>query len=137
MNCIAEAGTPACRGARFGNSSSCHAAYGSPRLSGRLPGEEQSQGNHERTEPEMQPVIRVIQGNEVGCTVEISDQPVDPQDQIDDSAADEVAAGSRHGPSHQVAGDTEEQMQALCRYETWKIPSNLASESWPAPESDA
>lgn len=61
----------------------------------------------------MQTVICIIQGNEVGSTVEIDDQPVDPQDQVDDSAADEVAADSRHGPSHQVASDTEEQMHGI------------------------
>jgi hypothetical protein len=75
----------------------------------------------------------VFTGHEVRVAVQVDHEPVDPQHEIGDPAADEEPArplgGLReHDPDH-AEGDVDD---VVCRIETLKIPSSFAPESWPA-----
>ena len=61
-------------------------------------------------EHEVQPVVGIVDRHEVGRTLVVDEQTVDPQDQVDGPAADQVGPSAVPGPGHREAGDTEEKV---------------------------
>ena len=61
----------------------------------------------------MQPVVGVVDRNEVHRALMVDHQAVDEQHQIDGTAADQVTAGRREGARQRDAGDTEGQMYEI------------------------
>lgn len=53
-------------------------------------GEQQPQGDHADPEDQVQPIIGIVERDEVGGTVMVNDQPIDPQGQIDDASGDQI-----------------------------------------------
>ena len=72
----------------------------SPRSSASLDvavraGERQPQSDHAEPEGEVQPVVGVVERHEVRIALGVDGQPVDPQDQVDQPAADQERAGRK------------------------------------------
>jgi hypothetical protein len=58
----------------------------------------------------VQPVVRLVERDEVRAALVVDDEPVDEQHRVDDPAADQVVARQRSGTRHQHACDAEEQV---------------------------
>jgi GT2 family glycosyltransferase len=78
---------------KVGQSSSAHGAGALPQPS-PVTVEQQPHENHAHTQAEMQPVVRPVDGDKVGGMLTGNDQPVQPQDQVDGTAADEKRSRS-------------------------------------------
>ena len=75
-----------------------------------------AEGDHGDREPEVQPVVGVVDWNEVGRTVVIYDQAIDEQQQIHDAATDEVRAGTVERAGQCNPGDTECQVHQVVQH---------------------
>ncbi len=75
-----------------------------------------TQGDHGDREPQVQPVVGVVDRNEVGRTVVIYDKAVDEQHQVHDAAADEVRAGTVERARKCDPGDAECQVHEVVQY---------------------
>lgn len=79
------------------------------------PCQQQAKGHHSYAEDQMKPIICIVERDEVGCAVKVDDQPVNPEQQIDDSADHEVAFCRRDAARHDESGNAEQRCTALCR----------------------
>ena len=75
-----------------------------------------AEGDHGDREPQVQPVVRVVDRNEVGRTVVIYHKAIDEQHQIQDAATDEVRAGTVERAGQGNAGDTERQVHQVMQH---------------------
>lgn len=77
---------------------------------GRSAREEQSEGNHADAQCQVKPVVGTVDRHKVGRAVMINDESVDPEDQIDDSAPEQILAGAAAGFGHGNSAHAEEQV---------------------------
>ena len=113
---------PACRQLSAERADGCIAlcpAAGTNRLAGVIAPAAQrgTEGDHGDREPQVQPVVRVVDGNEVGRTIVIYDKVIDEEHQIHDAPTDEVRAGTVERAGQCNPGDTD----------MLKIPRSAAS----------
>ena len=112
---------PACRQLSAERADGCIAlcpAAGTNRLAGVIAPAAQrgTEGDHGDRGPQVQPVVRVIDGNEFGPTVVIDDKATNEEHQIHDAPTDEVRAGTVEGAGQCNPRDTECQMHQVVQY---------------------
>ena len=108
--------------ARKGRSPSCNcrvlqsqgALHGAAlRLLSYIASKPNAKGNHDNTENQVQPVVRGVHGHEVSAHVRHGDEAVDPQDEVDCAATDEVTARHPSSPREVQACCAEQQMDNI------------------------
>src|SRR5215212_4097337 len=90
-------------------------ANGSPGVIARAP-QRGTEGDHGDRKPQVQPVVGVVDGNEVGRTVVVYDKAVDEEQQVHDAPTDEVRAGTVERASEGDSGEAERQMHQVMQH---------------------
>ena len=78
-----------------------------------LAGQEQGQRDHDVPQDQVEPVVGGVDRHEVDITVVGDEQAVNPQDEVDDPALQEIAFGSGPGPGQRYASYPEEQVHDM------------------------
>jgi len=78
-------------------------------------------------ENKVQPVVRAVDGDEVGHALLVDDEPVDPQHQVDHASADQERSGGVGRASHRDACDAEEQVHDVVQDRNVEQPDQLGS----------
>src|SRR3954465_16031669 len=64
---------------------------------------QQGQRDHPDAKDKVEPVVRIVDGHQVCWGVVPDDEPVDPEDEVDNAAVQQEVPGLRAGARHQEA----------------------------------
>lgn len=74
------------------------------------PERQEGQWHHGDAQDQVEPVVRVTQGDEVGCGVVVDEEAVEEESQVDHTADEQEVAGGGGAAGEQDAGHAEEEV---------------------------